>query len=220
MPPSPKAALFDVDRTLVRTDTATLFARYRRDTGRAPWHETLRVAWWMIKYTLGVIDAARTAEVALQVFRGERDAELRGYCEPWFVQYVLPLVAERGREAVREHQERGDRVALVTGTTAYAALPLARELAIEHVVCTELRLDASGRLTGQLVPPICCGMGKVERVARLADELGFRLEEATLYTDSITDRPLLERVGVRVAVNPDARLRRLASRRGWRIEAW
>lgn len=215
-----KAALFDMDRTLVKKDTATLFARYRRDTGRAPWHETLRVAWWMLQYTLGVIDAPRTAELALRVFHGESDAGLRELCEPWFAEYVLPLVTRGGREAVRRHREQGDLVALVTGTTAYAAQPLARELEIEHVVCTELEIDASGRLTGQLVRPICFGMGKVERVGRLAHRCGFRLEEATLYTDSVTDLPLLERVGVPVAVNPDARLRRLASRRGWRVEAW
>jgi HAD superfamily hydrolase (TIGR01490 family) len=218
--PAPKAALFDMDRTLVKKDTATLFARYRRDTGRAPWHETLRVGWWMLEYTLGVIDAQRTAERALRVFRGESDAELREYCEPWFAEYVLPLVTGGGREVVRRHRERGDLVVLVTGTTAYAAQPLARELQIEHVVCTELEIDGSGRLTGRLIRPICFGMGKVERVASLADRCGFLLEESTFYTDSITDLPLLERVGVPVAVNPDARLRRLACRRGWRIEAW
>jgi HAD superfamily hydrolase (TIGR01490 family) len=215
-----KAALFDMDRTLVRKDTATLFARYRRDTGRAPWHETLRVAWWMLQYSLGVIDAARTAELALRVFRGESDAELSDYCRPWFAEYVLPLVTRGGRDAVRRHREQGDLVALVTGTTAYAALPLARELGIEHVVCTELDVDGSGRLTGRIIPPLCFGMGKVERVARLARQSGFRLDEATVYTDSITDLPLLERAGVPVAVSPDARLRRVAYRRGWRIEAW
>ena len=34
------------------------------------------------------------------------------------------------------------------------------------------------------------------------------------------DLPLLERVGEPVAVNPDPRLRRIAKRRGWRIERW
>jgi phosphoserine phosphatase len=33
----------------------------------------------------------------------------------------------------------------------------------------------------------------------------------------VTDRPLLDRVGHPVAVNPDPRLHRLAVRRGWPI---
>ncbi len=49
---------------------------------------------------------------------------------------------------------------------------------------------------------------------------GFALEDATLYTDGITDLPLLMRVGRPVAVNPDLRLRRVARSRGWPIERW
>jgi phosphoserine phosphatase len=39
----------------------------------------------------------------------------------------------------------------------------------------------------------------------------------TFYTDSINDLPLLEKVHHPVATNPDARLRQLATERGWRI---
>jgi phosphoserine phosphatase len=81
-------------------------------------------------------------------------------------------------------------------------------------------VDAHGRFTGLPLPPLCYGEGKVERAERLAREIGFRLEEATFYSDSISDLPLLERVAVPVCVNPDPRLRRAASRRRWRIERW
>ena len=60
----------------------------------------------------------------------------------------------------------------------------------------------------------------MERTLALAQERGFLLEEATFYSDSYTDLPLLERVGEPVVVNPDPRLRREAARRGWRVERW
>ena len=41
--------------------------------------------------------------------------------------------------------------------------------------------------------------------------------DATFYSDSMNDVPLLERVDHPVATNPDARLRALAGQRGWRI---
>ena len=37
---------------------------------------------------------------------------------------------------------------------------------------------------------------------------------------SMTDLPLLERVKTPVVVNPDRRLRRVAGKRGWRVESW
>jgi hypothetical protein len=39
-----RAALLDMDRTLVRVDTATLYVRYQRDVGEATWLDAARVA--------------------------------------------------------------------------------------------------------------------------------------------------------------------------------
>lgn len=214
-----KAALFDMDRTLVRIDTATLYVRYQRDKGEASLRDALRVAWWMLQYSFGVIDAERVAEQALRSFRGKEEVWLRKTCEQWFVDYVKPHVATAGRAAVERHRAAGDFVAIVTGTTPYAALPLARELGIEHVVATQLEIE-DGRFTGRVAPPMSYGKGKIVLTERLAQEQGFSLAEATFYSDSITDLPLLEHVRTPIVVNPDRRLRRIARARNWPIEIW
>ncbi|MEQ9321797.1 MAG: hypothetical protein RIF41_21695, partial [Polyangiaceae bacterium] len=67
---------------------------------------------------------------------------------------------------------------------------------------------------------LCYGREKIRYAEELLEGTGARLEDAIFYSDSITDLPLLERVAEPVVVNPDARLRRLARRRGWRIERW
>lgn len=208
-----------MDRTLVRKDTASLYVRYQRDSGQATWRDTAQVAWWMLQYTAGVIDAPAVAAKALRAFVGKREEWMVETCERWFVDYVLEHVTSAGRRAVAAHHARGDIVVIVTGATKYAAVPLARELGIGHVVCTELQVEA-GLLTGAVVPPMSYGVGKVSLTRRLGHTLGFDLEEATFYTDSITDLPLLEAVRTPVAVNPDARLARVARLRGWRIERW
>lgn len=214
-----KAALFDMDRTLVRRETASLYVRYQRDTGEASWRDAVQVAYWVAQYTVGIIDAPRVAEKALAQFRGVEESVFAVRCEDWFRRYVLEHVCEAGREAVRRHRESGELVAIVTGASPYAARPLARELGIEHVVASELEI-ADGRFTGKPRHPLCYGHGKVELATRLAEQLGFALEEATFYSDSITDLPLLERVRTPIAVNPDRRLRRIALRRGWPVERW
>jgi HAD superfamily hydrolase (TIGR01490 family) len=216
----PRAALFDMDRTLIRRDSASLYVRYQRDIGEVGRADTLRVAWWLMQYTFGVIDAERVAERALVSYRGKREAWMLERCEGWFREYVLPHVTEEGRSAVARHRDRGDLVAVVTGATRYAAEPLARELGIDHVVCTELEVDSDGCFTGRMKPPMCYGKGKIERTQRLAREHGFSLADSVFYTDSITDLPLLEQVADKVVVNPDARLRRIAKKRGWSVERW
>lgn len=220
MAPAKRAALFDMDRTLIRRDSASLYVRYQRDIGEVTLWDTLRVAWWLLEYSLGVIDAEKVAETALRAYRGKEEAWMLQRCDTWFGEYVLPHVCDSGREAVVRHRDAGELVAIVTGATRYAAEPLARELGIDHVVCTELEVDEAGLFTGRMRPPMCYGAGKIERTERLAEAHGFALEDAVFYSDSITDLPLLERVREPVVVNPDARLRRVARQRGWRIERW
>ena len=214
-----RAALFDMDRTLVRKETATLFVRYQRERGEATWRDLARALYWVTQYTLGVVDAPTVATRALQQFKGTKESELERKCAECFVQYIAPHVCERGRIAVEHHRARGDVVAIVTGATNYGAQPLAKELDIEHVVASALEVTDDGLFTGRYLEPLCYGHGKVERAQRLAERLGFSLAEATFYSDSLTDLPLLERVKEPVCVNPDLRLARVAKKRG-RVERW
>lgn len=214
------AALFDMDRTLVRRQTATLYVRYLRAQGGATWRDSARVLWWVAQYTVGVIDAPAVATRALRTLAGTPEAVLAARCDDWFRSVVEAYVCDEGRRAVERHRNRGDVVAIVTGETPYAARPLARRLGIDHVVASDLEVDAQGLFTGRFVEPLCFGAGKLERTRELAHRLGFRLEDATFYSDSYTDLPLLEAVRTPVVVNPDFRLARVARRRGWRIERW
>jgi HAD superfamily hydrolase (TIGR01490 family) len=215
-----RAALFDMDRTLVRRDTASLYVRYLRARGGATWRDSARVLWWLSQYSLGVLDAPRVAARVLRSLAGTDETVLAARCDDWFRREVEVHVSDAGRRAVAEHRTRGEVVAIITGTNAYAARPLARHLGIAHVVASELEVGPDGRFTGRLVEPLCYGPGKVARAAALGAELGFRVEEATFYSDSYTDLPLLAAVRTAVIVNPDLRLRTEARRRGWRIEQW
>jgi len=209
-----------MDRTLLRVDSARLYTQFRRDRGEASLLDALRVALWATQYTLGVIDAPKVARKALESFRGREESWLEQSCAEWFPKYVLPELQQAGRRAVKAHHEAGDFVAIVTGATRYVAEPVAAELGVPHVICSELELDVEGRFTGHIVEPLCYGLGKIERTAKIAEREGFNLEEATFYSDSITDLPLLEFVKAPIVINPDRRLRKIAEKRGWPIEAW
>jgi HAD superfamily hydrolase (TIGR01490 family) len=214
-----RAALFDLDRTLVRVETASLYVRYTREIGETTWRDDAQVAWWVLQYTLGVLDAPTVAEQAFATMKGVPETVIAARCDDWFGRYVERHICDRGREAVEQHRAQGDLLAIVTGASPYVARPLAQRLGIPHVVATQLEVT-DHQLTGRPVYPLCYGEGKVEHARRLADRHGFSLDEATFYSDSFTDLPLLSAVRTPVVVNPDPRLKRVAIKRRWRIEAW
>ena len=120
---------------------------------------------------------------------------------------------------MQRHLASGDVCAIVTGATHYAARPLSRLLHIDHVIATELECDGERRFTGRHVH-LNYGAAKIDQSEALARAHGVTLADAVFYSDSISDLPLLERVGTPVVVNPDPRLRRVALQRGWPIEHW
>lgn len=216
----PRAALFDMDRTLLRVETLSLFVKHQRKLGEATWIDAVKAAYWLLEYTFGLLDAPKVADKVLVGLRGMPETVLAARCDDWFLQDVERHITDAGRRAVRRHQEAGDVCAIVTAATPYAARPLARILGIDHVVSTVLQVDGQGLFTGKVEPPLCLGEGKVTRTRELGGRLGFSVEEAIFYTDSVQDLPLVERVGEAVCVNPDPRLRRIARKRGYRVERW
>ena len=214
-----RAALFDMDRTLLRRESASLYVRYQRDIGEATLTDLMQALFWVGQYTLGILDMEKIAKKVVLTLRGMPETVMAARCDDFFSQYLETHITDAGREAVRRHLAAGDVCAIVTGASPYLSWPLARRLRIEHVVATEFEIER-GVFTGRTDAPLCLGEGKVVRAERLAKLLDFKLEDAIFYTDSISDLPLLERVAERVIVNPDPRLRRVAERRGWRIERW
>ena len=155
--PPMRAALFDMDRTLVRKETASLYVRHQLELGEARRRDLIRVTWWVLQYTLGIVDVPVVAAKAARSFAGTFEPAFAARCDDWCRRWVEPHVADAGREAVLRHRARGELCAIVTGASRHAAWPLARRLGIEHVVASELEVDASGRFTGRYVEPLCIG---------------------------------------------------------------
>lgn len=215
-----RLVMFDMDRTLLSKETASLYVRYQRRIGEASTMDLARTLFWVFEYTVGTLDAERVAEKAISTLRGSRESDLYDKCDRWFLEEVRGLLTAGGYRAVTRHLAEGDTCAIVTGASRYVAAPLARMLGIDHLVTTEFEVDAEGRFTGAPALPLCLGQGKKTRAEALAKRLGYALAEATFYSDSHTDLPLLNAVATPVCVNPDRRLRSEALRRRWSIERW
>lgn len=212
-------AVFDMDRTLVREDTAGLFIRYEYAQGKASKVAVARVMWWRFMYKFGMMNVEAVAKKALSWYRGRNEAALRREITEWYPTWVQPHISDAARAAVKRHQEAGDLVLIATGSSRYAAEPLAHELGIEHIVSTELHVE-EGVLSGEVDLPLCYGVGKLRRVALFLKERGAEPADVVFYSDSITDLPLLSAARTPVVVNPDPKLRLHAERMGWRIEKW
>jgi HAD superfamily hydrolase (TIGR01490 family) len=213
-----RAAFFDLDRTVLRIDTGTSWMRFLYGRGEISTVAMARVLYWNLLYRTAVLDMEAVARRLVADIAGDREAELIAKSRAWHSRHVAHEVAPAARPALELHRQRGDTIVLLTGSTQYAAEAVGRGLAIEHTLCSRLAVR-DGVFTGRL-DQFCFGPHKVTVAERFASEHGIDLGNSFFYSDSYNDLPMLHRVGVPVAVNPDGRLRRHARRAGWRIERW
>ncbi len=212
------AAFFDMDHTVLRSDTGTSWMRFLRRRGELSRTGLARAVWWSLLYKAAVLDLDSLAIRLTAGLAGEDEATMVAKCVVWYAADVAPMVSAASRHAIDVHRRAGDLVVLATGATQYAAEAVAAGLGIEHTLCSRLEV-VDGRFTGRLAA-MCFGPHKVTVAEQFAAAHGIDLARSTFYSDSYNDLPMLARVGTAVAVNPDVRLWRHARRQGWRIEQW
>lgn len=209
-------AFFDMDKTLIAENSATLFMQHRYRKGEISNLDVLRGLAVYLQYKVGVLDIRNWTQRMMLDFRGASEAELEQEAREWFDERVVPTLYPEAVRLVREHQAAGHVVAIVSGATRFVVGPLAERLGIQHMLFTRLEVE-DGRFTGRVIEPICFEEGKIYWLQQLIEEEGVDLAKSWFYTDSITDRPLLDLVAHPVAVNPDPMLYREALRRNWPV---
>lgn len=212
------AALFDMDNTLLRVDTGMSWTKFLYRRGELPKTMIAKAVYWSTLYKLAVLDMEAVFTKLCLDLAGDSEEEMIAKCDVWYREHIAPEIAPAARVAVDYHRAQGHLVVLATGSTCYAARPVARGVGIEHVLSSELEVER-GAFTGR-PSALCFGRHKVALAERWAEQHGVDLAASYFYSDSYNDLPMLQRVGTAIAVNPDSRLRRHARARGWAVQAW
>jgi len=213
-----RAAFFDMDNTLLRVDTGMSWTKFLYKRGELPPKMVAKAVYWSTLYKLAVLDMEAVFTRLCLDLRGDSEAEMIAKCDVWYRDHIEREIAPAARVAVEHHRRAGHVVVLATGSTCYAARPVARGANIEHVLSSELEVEA-GAFTGR-ASALCFGHHKVALAEAWAAQHGVDLAASYFYSDSYNDLPMLSRVGTAIAVNPDTRLARHARRHGWAVQRW
>ncbi|MFN5046848.1 HAD family hydrolase [Roseateles sp.] len=211
--------LFDLDGTLIPHDSDHAFGGFMVDIGWADGEEwRRRNDEFFAEYQAGVLNLDRYIDFASSVWRQRPLVEALAARERFMAEVMAPMLLPQARALVKEHQDAGDLVALVTATNEFVTEPIAAAFGIETLIAVNLERDAQGRYTGRVDGVPSFQAGKITRVEAWLAGLGRQwadFERIHFYSDSINDLPLLERVSHPVATNPTPALAKIASERGW-----
>jgi putative phosphoserine phosphatase/1-acylglycerol-3-phosphate O-acyltransferase len=216
-PRGPKVgAFFDLDQTLLAGFSATAFFRERLVSGRMGPREIAETLLGTLSFALGRTGFSGMMAATTAAYRGLAESFLEEVGQEVFEKHLATQIYPESRALVEAHREMGHTMAIISSATRYQAEPLARDMGIEHVVCTRLA-TRNGVFTGDVVHPTCYGEGKASAGRELARDRDLDLEQSYFYTDSHEDLPLLEIVGRPRPLNPNRRLAQIAKERQWLV---
>lgn len=213
--------LFDLDGTLIPLDSDHAFGSFMVEVGWAD-AQTFRERndAFYADYQAGTLDLAAYVAFATSAWRERPLGEAAAMRERFMAEVLQPVVTPQALALVREHQARGDLVAIVTATNEFVTTPIAAAFGVEHLLAVQLERDTRGHCTGRIAGTPTFREGKVQRVQDWLHGLGHTLADfasVSVYSDSPNDLPLMEMGSEPVATNPSPALEAIARERAWRV---
>ncbi len=213
------AAVFDLDRTLITSSSATVFRSHLAAHGLGSNRELPLVDVFTRLYeqfgeTWLTMQPARLSSRAAA---GWSTATVEAAMQEAAAELETMLTPGAAR-AIERHRAEGHRLVMATTSPLVFVKPFADRLGFDDVVATQWERTPDGEaFTGRMEGDFVWGRSKSDAVVRWAERHGVALSASWAYSDSYFDAPLLAAVGHPVVVNPDAQLRLTATLQGWPV---
>jgi putative phosphoserine phosphatase/1-acylglycerol-3-phosphate O-acyltransferase len=210
------AAFFDYDGTIIAGYSILPFLAepaHRRELVAGGF---LRTAVFAAQSALGRIDSRELLTRGIHEWNGRRLAELEALGAQIYRREFRAAIFPEIRRLVDKHRRKGHLVAIATSAAPFQVEWVARELGIEHVLCTRLEVR-KGLLTGKTKGPILWGRAKAEAAREFAHRHHIDMRRSYFYADGYEDLPLMQAVGRPRPTNPHPLLAAEAKRLGWTV---
>ena len=214
-----RTAFYDFDGTLVSSNVVTRYAHFAKN------HPSRLQAFWRygkllatIPLWIGLDMYSRRLfnEVFYREYRGLSESWLREEAERLFETEVQPKVFSGAKAHLNADRSTGYRLVLVSGGLDFAIAPAVRYFGFDDAIANRLVYE-NGIATGRVASPLLAEEAKVAAIRSYCRQYNVETAQSKAYSDSLSDLPMLEAVGLPAAVNPERRLRRVAAERGWPI---
>ncbi|WP_033073975.1 HAD family hydrolase [Sphingopyxis sp. MWB1] len=216
-----RIAIYDLDRTLLRRPTFTLFLLWAAWTG-APWRLLLLPLLLLagLGHALHLFGRARFKPFAIRLMLGSsmseaRAADLAARFAAWRVPADVPPGA---RAALSRDRAEGYGLVMATAAPEFYAAAIANALGFDALLASRHRRDDKGHWLPALDGPNCYGPEKTRRVAEwLAANVPDAPRHIRFYSDHPSDAPTFALADEAWLIGRGDKLARIAAREGWRL---
>ena len=127
---------------------------------------------------------------------------------------IKPIIRDKAMRTVLGEIRKNNKVVIATATNSFVTRPIAELFSVKELIATEFEI-IDNKFTGKVKGVPCFREGKLDKVNEWLKSQNYNLSDATFYTDSFNDLPLLSKAGKAIVVDGDDKLTLLAKKNDW-----
>ena len=209
----PNLTIFDLDNTLLAGDSDRAWGQYIVEKNVVSNEFLLESERFYDSYYDGNLDIESFLAFCLKPLMQNKLSKLLELRKDFIENKIKPMMLNKAIEMVNKKKSEG-RVIIATATNSFVTRPIADLFKIDDLIATEFVIK-NNEFTGEVDGIPCFREGKVAKVEDWVKSNGYDLSEATFYSDSFNDLPLLEKVKTAIVVDGDNELIKQAKSNDW-----
>ena len=212
-------AFFDIDRTIIPSDSSTLLIKDAYKKGIIKKKKLLIGYIFSYLYKLRLVKTITIITKIATWLEGLREDLIKEMAANIFKNKLLYTINKEAVKAIEFHKSQGACIVLASSSMNYFCELFAQELVMDHIICTYMEVK-NGILTGKPKGEFCFEKNKMLPMIEFCEKNNFNKDTAFFYSDSIDDLPALSNIGIPICINPDKHLEKIAKSRKWEIKLW
>ena len=210
-------AIFDLDNTLIDGDSDHRWGEFACAEGLVDRGQFGKDNDRFLKdYQAGTLDIDEYLNFALTPIAGMSTKAVAALQHRFLKDWAEAMILPAAEALLEQHRARGDTLLIITATNTVVTQPIAKRLGVTNLIGCDVEV-IDGHFTGRPRGIPSFREGKVTRLRQWLKDRRESLAGSTFYSDSHNDLPLLRKVDIPVAVDPDPKLEGTAKACGWRV---
>ena len=191
-------AFFDVDYTIINGDSMLSMLFFAINKKPLLIFYTPIILVKIVLYFLKIIDVKNVKEAIYLPLKYLTEKELEEFYDTILLRKITPEVMK----ILNFHKEQGCRIVLVSASPEVYLQYFKKNSSIDVIIGTKLKM-VDGVYTNKIHGENCKGIEKVSRIKYYLNEnnLDIDFDNSFVYSDSLSDKPMLSLVKNRYKVN-------------------
>lgn len=210
-------AIFDLDHTLIPFDSDRAWNQFLIDVDAVEQEQYKENNERFYQdYLNANLDIRAYSRFASKIFQNYPLDQVTAWRDQYVQEIVRPQLQTKALECIQSYKIEGFHTLIISATNTFIVKPIASLHGVDSFLGCEFEV-IDGRYTGELIGIPTFQSGKIDALHAWLKTQGEDTSTIHAYSDSINDRPLLEKADHAFVVNPDQMLAELASNKGWPV---